>query len=77
MLFHKFSVLHFYFVLISTYWNVNRGSTVVEHNEQGVLISTYWNVNIFEAVSKQVLFYVLISTYWNVNLCKRGEKFGK
>ena len=32
-------------VLISTYWNVNSGSTVVEHNEQGVLISTYWNVN--------------------------------
>ena len=55
------------FVLISTYWNVNCGDSVIRVTSVKVLISTYWNVNL----SKTSSVYVKLGCF-NLNLleCK-------
>ena len=55
------------YVLISTYWNVNRLPKLVQVEGKRVLISTYWNVNIEYERLQTLPDNVLISTYWNVN----------
>ena len=55
------------YILIETYWNVNRHKRLCNRTGEVILIETYWNVNkvLHKKASRRST--ILIETYWNVN----------
>ena len=57
------------YVLIDTWWNVNKICIISYVIKGFVLIDTWWNVNKILAIKSHKILTVLIDTWWNVNSC--------
>ena len=63
-------LLHFFFIKIETYWNVNAAYCFKLSFCPSIKIETYWNVNKGTKIWKNKIEGIKIETYWNVNLEK-------
>ena len=63
------------FVLIDTWWNVNKVRAKVFEEGKAVLIDTWWNVNTNKLGAGVEVVEVLIDTWWNVNQSISTKEF--